>query len=254
MKTSTQRNLLAAAALVAMLLSTTATAQETVIAHETTSNKSNAFLHKDEKTQIGITAGWVAKEWATVLNGKTFHEDLWGNPNKLLQGVQFGINVQRCFFKGLGIRTGLYYEWYISCDKYIKELGFKRFNEHDLYIPLHAMFRMSPTQNLSIIPFGGIGFNWAMFGKLKSGPWGVTDKYGFNKITGRQYPIAFFDYNEHTPHHWNIQAEAGIAVHIKRTQLSFTYSWGINHHRLYDVAPSRQNKLAANLSIFIYRQ
>ncbi|GEM_PF-4827834 len=50
------------------------------------------------------------------------------------------------------------------------------------------------------------------------------------------------------------QAEAGLAIRIKRAEVAFTYSWGLNHHRLYDEAFSRQNKLNVNLSYVIDRE
>ena len=197
-----------------------------------------------------MTAGWVAKEWRTTINGRTVREDMWGNPNKMLHGLQLGFFLSKGLFHGFGFRTGLSYEWYLSFDKQIKDMGFKRFSEHSLYVPVHAMIRMFPFRNrtISITPFGGVGVNWAMMGKLKSGPMAITDKYGFNKVTGRQYPLELFDYNNNTPHHWNVQGEAGVAIRIKAAEISFTYSWGLNHHQLYENLSSRQNKLAANIS------
>ena len=206
---------------------------------------------KGKDFQIDLTAGWVAKEWRTVKNGTTLREDMWGNPNKMLHGLQLGVSISKGLFYGLGFRSGLYYEWYLSFDKQIKDMGFNRFSEHNLYIPIHAMYRFSLPKNIGIMPFGGVGFNWAMMGKLKNGPMVITNKYGFNDITGRQYPLELFDYNNHTPHHWNVQAEVGIAVRIVKFDLSFTYSWGLNNHQLYDDVPSHQNKLAVNLSYVI---
>lgn len=218
-----------------------------------TAQESDKYVFRDKDYQIDFTAGWVAKQWSTNMNGRTIREDMWGNPNKMLHGGQVGLSVSKGLWHGLGFRAGLYYEWYLSFDKQIKDAGFNRFSEHSLYFPLHVMFRLSPfpNRNIGITPFGGIGFNWAMLGKLKNGPMVVTDKFGFNKITGRQYPLELFDYNNYTPHHWNIQAEAGVAVRFKACELSFTYSWGLNHHQLYTDVTSRQNKLAVNISLVL---
>ena len=246
---------LTAATLLAMLMPTAASAQEAIYQGE-----SGEFKHTYEAKDLlfNITGGWVAKEWRTTINGETRHEDFWGNPDKMLHGMQVGLSVSKGLFHGLGFRAGLYYEWYLHFfNSQMKEdYGFNRFSEHCLYIPLHAMIRMYPFSNKSICvtPFGGIGFNWAIVGKLKSGPMAVTDKYGRNTITGRQYPLEIFDYNNHPPHHWNVQAEAGLAIRIKRAEVAFTYSWGLNHHRLYDEAFSRQNKLNVNLSYVIDRE
>ena len=156
--------------------------------------KGNMFSIDDEDLYVGINAGWVAKEWVTSSGGRTLHEDLWGNRDKFLHGLQIGLSLQKSVYKGIGFRTGLSYEWYISTSKYIKERGFSRFNEHG-------------------------------------------------------YPYEYFDYNNHSPHHWNVQAEAGLALRFKMVELSFTYAWGLNRHWLYEDVPSHQNKLSANLSI-----
>jgi len=230
--------------------------------------KSNMFRIEDKNLHVGISAGWVAKEWTTSIKGRTLHEDLWGNPDKFLHGMQFGLNVQQSVLQGLGYRVGLYYEWYISTSGYIKDLGFDRFNEHSLYIPLHIMFRMSPFKNFSIIPHAGFGFNWAIYGNLKSGPMrgaGNSAPYDGGNIAGyiiysvadaivnsngrREFPYETFDYNNHSPHHWNVQAEVGLALRFKMVELSFTYAWGLNRHWLYDDVPSKQNKMAANLAL-----
>lgn len=226
---------------------------ETTSTNEAATKKVSLFRSEDKQLVHGLGIGLVAKDWTCTLNGKKLHEDLWGNPNKKLYGLHIGYTLQQSLFCGIGYRTGIAYEWYISTDKYIEELGFKRFSEHSLHIPLHVMFNLCLSKYIRIIPYGGIGFNWAMFGKLKSGPWGLTDRFGENKITGRQYPMEIFDYNNHTPHHWNVQAEAGVALRLNRVELSFTYSWGLNNHRLYDETPSRQNKLAAKLSWILPR-
>ena len=222
----------------------------------TAATAENTYIFEEKDLQLGFTAGWVAKEWRTTINGRTVREDMWGNPNKMLHGMQFGLSLSKGLIHGLGFRTGLYYEWCLSFDQQIKELGYNRFSEHSLYIPLQVMFRMSPFPNkkISITPFGGIGLNWAMAGKLKSGPMVGNNAYGYNKYTGRQYPLGFFKYGNYSPEEWNIQAEAGIAVRIKAVELSFTYAWGLNHHHLYDGVASRQNKMAVNLSVVLPRE
>lgn len=227
--------------------------------------KGNMFSIDDEDLYVGINAGWVAKEWVTSSGGRTLHEDLWGNRDKFLHGLQIGLSLQKSVYKGIGFRTGLSYEWYISTSKYIKERGFSRFNEHGLYLPLHITFRMMPFRNFSIIPHAGFGFNWAIYGDFKSGPIGSTGSVfngssigesiffavadGIINSRRRGYPYEYFDYNNHSPHHWNVQAEAGLALRFKMVELSFTYAWGLNRHWLYEDVPSHQNKLSANLSI-----
>lgn len=240
-------------------------------AQDTPSGRSRLFAYEDNDLKWGMSAGWVAKEWTTSANGRTIHEDLWGNPDKMLHGLQVGLHLQHCFFRGLGWRTGLYYEWYISTSSYIKERGFSRFNEHGLYLPLHFIIQMTPFRKVSITPYAGFGFNWAIYGNFKdgpiSGPGGKIGAYHGENLGGyfisslfdaainsgsrRGYPHEYFDYNNHSPHHWNVQAEVGLLLRMYSVEVSFTYSWGLNRHWLYDDVPSHQNKMAANLGFTI---
>ena len=258
------KNILTVAILIAAILPAVANAQET------SSWKKNMFTSQDKLFQWGLSAGWVAKEWTTTANGRTYHENLWGDRDKMFHGFQFGLHAQQSVFNGIGWRTGLYYEWYISTSSYVKEQGFSRFNEHGLYLPLHIIFQMSPIKNVCIMPYAGFGFNWAIYGNFKegplSGPGGYTGKgYSGNDIvetailslvntavsSRREYPVEYFDYNNHSPHHWNVQAEVGVALRIYKAELTFTYSWGLNRHWLYDDKPSHQNKMAAQLAFTI---
>ena len=47
------------------------------------------FVSKDKNTYVGASVGWVAKDWITLRNGRSLHEDLWGNPDKMMNGFQF---------------------------------------------------------------------------------------------------------------------------------------------------------------------
>lgn len=247
-------NFLTAILLVATLLPTKVKAQEI------TPPNASLFTIRDKDVLWGLSAGWVAKEWATTQNGRTIHEDLWGNRDKMLHGLQIGVHFQQSIRYGIGWRTGLYYEWYISLDKYVKERGYKRFNEHGLYLPLHVIASMHITRKICVTPYGGIGVNWAIYGNMKNDPPKRYDYYGniLGTILGgainswaNSGKREYFDYNNHSPHHWNVQAEAGVALRVYGVELTFTYSWGLNHHWLYDTAPSRQNKMAANIAFTI---
>ena len=264
------RNTLSAAALVWVLLP-----GASVAAEEAASKAATLFTLDDRTFHGGFSVGWVAKEWRTSYNGQTLCEDLWGNLGKMLHGVQFGLHFHQSIFYGIGWRTGFYYEWYISHDSFLKENGWNRFNEHSLYIPLHVQFRLPVTRKISITPYAGIGFNIALKGRMKNGPLtgangvevinhGYSHTYSGNFIgdvigtiveaaTARkeyiQHEVQGYVYDNHTPRKFNLQAELGVAFRVYAAELTFTYSWGLTKHHLYDFAPSRQNKLAMNLGI-----
>lgn len=230
---------------------------------QTTTPKENLWTIADGKTYIGFSAGWVAKEWTTNINGQTLHEDLWGNPDKMLHGLQIGFSGYRFIKGGLGAHYGLLFEWYRSKDQFLKDMGWERFNEYNLYIPIHAAWRLPTPKKFSIIPYGGIGFNWAISGNVKNGDF---DSKGLNTTTNILSLINHdyhrlnystwsekqkFDYNNNTPHHWNVQAELGVDFEIHGFKLGFAYSWGLNNHQLYDSHPSNQNKIAVNIGILL---
>jgi len=273
MKTVTFTRLLAAAVLAAILLPTTV-----IKAQESSHKIGSLFTVDDKKFHGGFSVGWVAKDWTTSIGGETLREDLWGNPNKMLNGVQFGLYFHQCIRYGVGWRTGFYYEWYINHDQFLRDNGWDRFNEHCLYIPLHAQFRLPlarRNKKISITPYAGIGFNIAMKGRFKNGP--MTGPSGREVISGGdnyfdtdnflvgviasaidyavsrkeyiQHEVQNYEYGNHTPNKFNLQAELGVALRIYAAELAFTYSWGLTGHRLYDGLQSRQNKLNLKLGV-----
>ena len=55
-----------------------------------------------EDAPIGFTVGYVNKTWRTNFDDGVFHENPWGDENKRLHGMQFGVVYQPCFPIGFG--------------------------------------------------------------------------------------------------------------------------------------------------------
>ena len=215
---------------------------------------------------IGISAGWVSKYWKSNVNGRSVRSDMW-QEGKMLHGLQIGVTFQRVATLGYGIHTGLFYEWYTTSNELMHQMGWDRFNEHDLYIPVHFTWRLPITSNFSVSPFVGFAANWAMWGDYKNGArtTGTIGAIGsvitsilskdpsYMHYEGESYS-EYFDYNNHTPHHWNVQAEFGMCVRWSWAQLSFTYSLGLNNHDLFNGATSHENKFNVNLGVFFWNQ
>lgn len=198
---------------------------------------------------ISFSVGWVAKQWVgSNKNGEKIRGDLW-RKGSMLNGLQVGFNFQKVLKSGIGCRTGLFYEWYTSSNSVIKEIGWDRFNEHNLYVPIHLLYSIPIAKNFSIIPSAGVGFNWAIYGDYKNGArmkpgnsWGLLIA---DVLTGNYYnflgsiPMGdnekiLFNYNNNTPHHWNVQAELGLTIMLARyIKLSGSYAFGLNRHKLY---------------------
>ena len=60
-----------------------------------------------EDAPIGFTVGYVNKTWRTNFDDGVYHENPWGEENKRLHGMQFGVVFQPCFPIGFGAHTDL---------------------------------------------------------------------------------------------------------------------------------------------------
>jgi len=210
-----------------------------------------------EKSQFEFQMGYVNKSWrCTYATAGTLREDFWGFPNSYLHGIQVGGLYTPSFDWGLGLRTGLYFEFYNSVSPYVRDYC-NNFSEIDLYIPVHASFRIPITNDVSFNVFGGVGFQLAMDGK-------------YFKYTGRTWWTFRRLYREYYtqrqvygvdgwPHKVNWQGEVGASLRIKIVTLNFTYSWGLNEHGImntfddgltYETAlKSRQDKMEASIAV-----
>ena len=218
--------------------------------------QSGLFRGGHEDTPIGITLGYVSKDWRTDLGDRIYHENLWGQEDKRLHGIQFGVQYQPCLPIGAGIHTGLFYECYISVSQAVRDAGYDDFTEHNLYLPLHFMWRLPLTRRASVSLFGGIGFNWAITGTYNE----HYREYvigGYDLFSG----IAFGRYIDGTrvrerqqygtgdwPRRFNIQWEMGCNLRYKHFQLGFTYSIGYTDHEFYRNHKTRQDKIAINFA------
>lgn len=90
---------------------------------------------------MGLAMGYVQKQMVTKGEGYKLKENgVWDDgEDKWLHGMQIGIYAQPCFSWGLGMYTGLFYEFYLSSnDNY----DYDSFQEHNLVIPVHALYRL----------------------------------------------------------------------------------------------------------------
>ena len=200
-----------------------------------------------EDAPIGFTVGYVNKTWRTNFDDGVFHENPWGDENKRLHGMQFGVVYQPCFPIGFGAHTGLFYELYISYKNPVVNSGkHDEFTEHDLYLPLHAMWRFPLSRDCSFSVYGGVAFNWAMYGSYNDYFWTIgPDLVPQQTSVPRRYQKYG---NGEFPHHMNVQWEVGGQFKINHFQAGFTYSFGATNHDFYNDAKTRQDKINIHLS------
>ena len=201
---------------------------------------------KHEDSWASLSVGYVNKYWQTDFDGRIVKENIWGEEGKKIHGVQVGVHLTPCLPIGLGIHSGLFYEYYYSVSDILKEYGFNDFREHNLYMPLHGLYRipLSPLSSISV--FGGLGFNWAMWGSYNRDRV-VRDIFG--QVSGVESAFAEWHHygNGEWPRHMNVQWEVGCCVRIETVQLRFTYSRGLTNHKLYTGYETRQNKIGISL-------
>ena len=229
------------------------------------------FNGKHIDAPIGLTVGYVSKDWRTNIKGNVIHENLWGEENKRMHGLQLGFNYQPCFNFGLGAHTGVFYEYYYSVSKTIEDYGFDDFGEHSLYIPLHVMYRFPIAKKISFSVYGGAGINWAISGKYSDAEHRVVGALHavsllMDSATGDTYnPVVDILRDATSPPHdnenrylhygggdwpkrFNLQWEVGGAFRYNKLQLGFTYSFGATNHSFYPGYLTRQDKINVFLS------
>lgn len=197
---------------------------------------------------VDFTIGYVQKQIVTSGNGEKVKESpAWfDGESKWLRGFQLGIGVHPCFKFGLGFYSGVFYEMYISSnDK--EDNG--DFQEHNIYIPAHALFRIPFGDKVALWVHGGLGFNIGIAAAYKADDSDynedITDYYGKPVYATDQFDI-------YGPKRFNMAAEIGLNMRIKSFALGATYSKGITNNECYQEAgdgyKTRMNKLAINVA------
>lgn len=190
---------------------------------------------------MGFSAGYVTKQWVTKGEGARIKENVWGEEDKRLHGLQVGLHFQPCFSWGLGLYSGLFYECYISWNDEMKDNGYlDEFVEHCAYLPVHAYYRIPFANKVALSVHGGIGMDYGIHASFSSSEDGdntdpVTDYYGM----------------EGWPNRFNLSAEVGFGLRVGPVQVNALYSKGLTDHKFYTDQGNYktiQNKLGVSVS------
>ena len=191
---------------------------------------------------VGISAGYVQKQMITEGEGvKMKNNGVWPDEgiNKWLPGVQAGVHFQPAFSFGLGLYTGLFYEFYWSNRD--KEYAYSKYQEHDLYVPLHAYFRLPFSENIALSIHGGIGMNSILHSAYSSS----EDEYEELNIE------QMYEGQPGAPKRFNVAAEIGLGFRVGPVQVNAQYSKGLNDHKSFESEgnfKTRQNSFNVSLS------
>lgn len=185
---------------------------------------------------VSLQGGLVSKRFSTrFAPGDRFHENLWGDQGRFMNGMQLGIAFQPTAWNGLGFRTGGFYEAYFATGNGVRDMGYNRFTEHDLYFPFQLAYNYRPTPYCDINFTTGLGFNVALAGVYRS--W------------GRNGSVDYQDYgNINRPDRINAMWEFGVQARYDHLQVGLNYGLGLNDHEFYDNARTRQNKVTLSVA------
>jgi len=201
--------------------------------------------------------GYINRSWVCNYPSAKQREDLFGDGGKFMHGWNFGALITPSFDWGLGLRTGLFVEAYASKSQRITYYC-QNFCEFDLYVPLHALYRIPFKKDVALDIFGGAGFQWAFYG-------GYNNKKGVEWQPGRRPDPGLVSPEKHVygngwPERINWQAELGVNFRYEVIGISFSYGFGLVDHHLknsfdegktYETATSsRQDKMQVTVSMF----
>jgi len=181
-----------------------------------------------DKPAWGVVIGYVNKSWICKYDTVTQREDLFGDSgSQFIHGIQMGAVFTPSFDWGLGLRTGLLLEAYESRKYWIREFC-DRFVEGDLYIPLHASYRIPFEADMGLDLFGGMGFQWVMSGRYENQYYRPT--WYYHRPRYDYVEVAQQEYGNGWPQRVNWQAECGATFRYSLFALCFSYSFGIVDH------------------------
>lgn len=205
----------------------------------------NPFRIDYRHRTVGLSVRYVQKWYSYTYNAVHYKMNLGGN-DRTMNGVQVGLPIQPYFGSGIGLGTGLYFEYYKTEVDYQKTAGEARTNNHledmQLYMPVHLQFRLPAAGETSFFISAGIGLTYGIKLKAQTEDDGWADlKYGEDGM-----PKAF-----------NYAFEFGCGFRYRRLLIDFTYSMGLTKNQLVpaiDNVPAekvdaKMNKLAAGIGL-----
>lgn len=191
-----------------------------------------------EAAPMGVAGGYVQKQMVTKGEGEKLKENgVWQDGrDKWLYGFQLGVYAQPCFSWGLGIYTGVFYEGYFSSNGSGNSDEYEDFQEHNIVVPVHALYRFPFGKKVALSVHGGLGFSYAVYGAYKAeGYDDYSDFYG----------------EDGAPKRFNMALEGGLDFRIGPVQVGVLYSKGLTDHGVYSSYgdyKTTYNKIGINIA------
>lgn len=220
------------------------------------------FWRKEYDTDpFGISVSYVQKWWNVKHSDKeTKINPVWNVESDVLDGIQAGVFYEPAWWFGLGIYTGVFYEYYYSKaskdDIFTKtfeteEFGVVKneydfFSEHSIYIPLHLYYRIPFSKKWALKLHGGLGMDYGVYTSFTS-----RDNEHAQPLEDYYEEDSYSAENTQYPKRINFSIEGAVSLRMGNIMLNFQYSQGITDHELYnnpDISWVKMNKKTFGLS------
>lgn len=195
-----------------------------------------------EKRLLGISAGYVGKQWKYKENNSIRKYGFWDNTNNV-GGLQIGIRLEPLFKYGFGLNTGLFWELYYS------KTGMKTgnddngtfkyyavFSENSFYIPVHLEYRLHFSKDISLFFYVGAGFDIGLQARVDEYEKGEDEPYFTKTQLYGDEEFSFY------AKRFNASIDFGTGIRIYNAQLNVGMSNGLINQSPHDNLTIKQNK------------
>ena len=194
------------------------------------------YSYEWHKRFWGFSVGYVQKQWVASDNEGREKMGFWED-SKLIHGVQAGFRFEPYAKFGLGLNTGIFYEFYYSKSKTMNVDGYDVYGElmeHALYMPLHLCYRLR-FKEFQIFAFGGAGADFGLANSMKL-------RYEGTKDVGYESSNTYETEDSPDWKRFNASYEFGGGLRFKAVQATFTMSKGFLDSASSGSYKMRQNK------------
>ena len=205
---------------------------------------------------LGLSLGYVQKQWKIKSGNEIYKTDVWNKENSFVNGIQAGLRIEPLFKYGFGLSTGLFYEHYFSKNKdigtgfYTDAPGTFEYRdahtEHSLHLPLHLEYRANIDEYFQFFIEGGPSIDFGLAAKLTATELGKKEPF-FSQTNIYQNMEEGLPFKR-----FNFSIDAGIGIRIGAIQLNAGTSFGMLNISSNPDINIKQNKLlTASLSWMI---
>ena len=186
---------------------------------------------------IGISVGYVSKQCIIKGNDSYDGQEMKVDPaykvkDKTLKGIQAGVFVNPALSFGLGLYSGIFYEYYhMTNSDYAQD----KFSEHSLNIPFHASFRIPFSDDIALHFHGGLGLDYGLSATYSGG-----DSDAYNSKS--EY------YGDNGMKRLNMSLDIAGGFNVYGVMFSAFYSKGITKHDLSKYGDTTLNKIGFSIA------